>query len=99
MTFPRILGIEAVGVVDDDPSGDLAPGKQVVTLMCGMGRVFDGGSGDLPPEVLQGYVGRLASGTAGLGPIRVHRFGGSRQAHLDLEHNRTFGKHVVLTQH
>jgi NADPH:quinone reductase len=43
VTFPRVLGIEAVGVVDADPSGDLQSGQQVVTLMGGMGRVFDGG--------------------------------------------------------
>src|SRR3954466_5592434 len=43
VTFPRVLGIEAVGVVDAAPDGDLAPGQQVATLMGGMGRVFDGG--------------------------------------------------------
>ncbi len=269
VTFPRVLGIEAVGVVDDDPSGDLAPGQQVVTLMGGMGRVFDGGyaeytvvprgqviafasdlpwevigavpetlqtaygslttglelsqtqtllvrggtssvglaaatvakdlgattvlattrqpdrvqslldhgvdhalvddgrvadqvhdllgtgvdaalelvgtptlpdtlratrvhgtvcftgmlsnqwtipdfypieyiptgvrltgygggSADLPPEVLQDYLDRLANGSASLGPTSVHRLEDIREAHLDLEHNRSFGKHVVL---
>ncbi len=268
VTFPRVLGIEAVGVVDDDPSGHLAPGQQVVTLMGGMGRVFDGGyaeytvvprgqvipfasdlpwevigavpetlqtaygslttgldltdgqtllvrggtssvglaaatvakdlgatvlattrqpdrvqalmdhgvdhalvddgrvadqvhdllgtgvdaalelvgtptlpdtlratrvhgtvcftgmlsnqwtipdfypieyiptgvrltgysggSGDLPPTVLQDYLDRLADGSASLGPTSVHRLEDIREAHLDLEHNRSFGKHVVL---
>src|SRR4051812_37869959 len=43
VTFPRVLGIEAVGVVDAAPDGDLSPGQQVATLMGGMGRVFDGG--------------------------------------------------------
>ena len=43
MTFPRILGIEASGVIDLDPEGILAPGTQAVTMMGGMGRVFDGG--------------------------------------------------------
>jgi len=42
-SFPRVPGIEAVGVVDDDPSGHLAPGTQVATMMGGMGREFDGG--------------------------------------------------------
>jgi NADPH:quinone reductase-like Zn-dependent oxidoreductase len=271
VTFPRVLGIEAVGVVDDDPSGDLAPGQQVVTLMGGMGRVFDGGyaeytvvprgqvipfasdlpwevigavpetlqtaygslttgldlsqtqtllvrggtssvglaaatvakdlgattvlattrqpdrvqslldhgvdhalvddgrvadqvhdllgtgvdaalelvgtptlpdtlratrvhgtvcftgmlsnqwtipdfypidyiptgvrltgygggSADLPPEVLQDYLDRLANGSASLGPTSVHRLEDIREAHLDLERNRSFGKHVVLLQ-
>ena len=43
MTFPRVLGIEASGVIDLDPEGILAPGTQAVTMMGGMGRVFDGG--------------------------------------------------------
>ena len=43
VTFPRILGIEASGVIDLDPEGILAPGTQAVTMMGGMGRIFDGG--------------------------------------------------------
>ena len=46
VTFPRVPGIEAVGVVDADPSGELAPGQQVATMMGGMGRTFDGGYAD-----------------------------------------------------
>ncbi len=41
--FPRVLGIEAAGVVEADPSGRFVPGQQVVTMMGGMGRTFDGG--------------------------------------------------------
>ena len=58
---------------------------------------YGGDSTDLPPKVLQGYLDRLAAGTAGLGPIRVHHLDDIRTAHADLEHNLTFGKHVVLT--
>jgi NADPH:quinone reductase-like Zn-dependent oxidoreductase len=43
VTFPRVLGIEATGVVDDDPSGTYAPGQTVMTMMGGMGRAYDGG--------------------------------------------------------
>lgn len=42
-SFPRIPGIEATGVIASAPGGELAPGTQVVTMMGGMGRVFDGG--------------------------------------------------------
>ncbi|NUU17777.1 zinc-binding dehydrogenase [Cellulomonas humilata] len=42
-SYPRIPGIEAAGVVQDAPGGELAPGTQVVTLMGGMGRTIDGG--------------------------------------------------------
>jgi NADPH:quinone reductase len=46
VTFPRVPGIEAVGVVAKCPGGEFAPGQQVATLMGGMGRVFDGGYAD-----------------------------------------------------
>ncbi|WP_224089896.1 zinc-binding dehydrogenase [Arthrobacter sp. StoSoilB13] len=42
-TFPRILGIEAVGVVDAVGDGvDLEPGQKVATMMGGLGRSIDG---------------------------------------------------------
>ena len=40
--FPRILGIEAVGIVEDAPGTNLSKGDIVVTVMGGMGRTFDG---------------------------------------------------------
>src|SRR3954453_24064134 len=43
VTFPRVPGIEAVGVVDAAPDGDFEVGQQVATMMGGMGRTFDGG--------------------------------------------------------
>ncbi|MCL3778049.1 zinc-binding dehydrogenase [Actinomyces sp. 186855] len=43
MSHPRVLGIEASGVIDLDPEGVWAPGQQVATMMGGMGRAFDGG--------------------------------------------------------
>jgi NADPH:quinone reductase-like Zn-dependent oxidoreductase len=41
--FPRVLGIEAVGLVDDAPGGEFVKGDVVATAMGGMGRAFDGG--------------------------------------------------------
>lgn len=42
--FPRILGIECVGVVAETTDPDNLPeGKTVISLMGGMGRDFDGG--------------------------------------------------------
>lgn len=67
MSFPRVLGIEAAGLVDLDPEGLLPHGTQAATMMGGMGRVVDGGyaqyvvvprsqvitfSSDLPWEVI-----------------------------------------------
>ncbi|MBB2924302.1 alcohol dehydrogenase catalytic domain-containing protein [Cellulomonas cellasea] len=46
-SFPRIPGIEATGVVEAAPGGELAVGTQVVTLMGGMGRERDGGYAEL----------------------------------------------------
>ena len=43
VVFPRVLGIEATGVVVDCPGGELKPGTQVAAMMGGMGRTFDGG--------------------------------------------------------
>ena len=43
VTFPRVPGIEAVGVVAKCPGGEFPVGQQVATLMGGMGRTFDGG--------------------------------------------------------
>jgi len=43
VTFPRVLGIEATGLINLDPSGTFAPGQRVMTMMGGMGRVVDGG--------------------------------------------------------
>ena len=41
--FPRVLGIEATGVVEEAPGGEFSKGDVVATAMGGMGRVFDGG--------------------------------------------------------
>ena len=41
--FPRILGIEATGLVEEAPGEEFRRGDVVVTAMGGMGRSFDGG--------------------------------------------------------
>ena len=41
--FPRVLGIECVGIVDDTGGSDLVVGQTVVALMGEMGRAYDGG--------------------------------------------------------
>jgi len=40
--LPRVLGIECVGTVVRDPSGELEAGQRVAAMMGGMGRQFDG---------------------------------------------------------
>jgi NADPH:quinone reductase len=41
--FPRVLGIECVGVVEDGGGTGLAPGQTVAAVMGEMGRAYDGG--------------------------------------------------------
>src|SRR6478735_8532658 len=43
VVFPRVLGIEATGVVAAAPGGEFEPGQQVMAMMGGMGRTYDGG--------------------------------------------------------
>lgn len=42
VTFPRVLGIEAVGLVEAAPGGEFKMGDIVATAMGGLGRQFDG---------------------------------------------------------
>lgn len=52
VAFPRVLGIEAVGLVEEAPGNEFAYGDIVATAMGGMGRDFDGGYAEftLVPE-------------------------------------------------
>ena len=60
--FPRILGIEAVGVVEEAPGRELNQGDVVATVMGGMGRDFDGSYAEytcLPASQLQAIRSEL----------------------------------------
>ena len=41
--FPRVLGIECVGLVEDPNGSSFEKGQKVAAIMDGMGREFDGG--------------------------------------------------------
>ena len=43
VTFPRVLGIEATGIIEAAPGTDLPVGSKAAAMMGGMGRSFDGG--------------------------------------------------------
>lgn len=61
-TFPRVPGIEATGIVAAAPGGEFAPGTQVVTMMGGMGRAFDGGYAEyvlVPAAQVTGFTSAL----------------------------------------
>jgi len=43
VTFPRVLGIEATGIIEAAPGTDLPVGSKAAAMVGGMGRSFDGG--------------------------------------------------------
>lgn len=88
VTFPRVLGIEATGVVDLDTTGRLAPGQQVVTMMGGMGREFDGGYAQytcVPAEQVIPFKSDLDWATVGAVPEMLQTAYGSLTVGLDAQ--------------
>lgn len=60
--FPRVLGIECVGEVEQDPSETYERGQQVMAFMGGMGRDFDGSYAEyaiLPRTILYPFQSKL----------------------------------------
>jgi NADPH:quinone reductase-like Zn-dependent oxidoreductase len=87
VTFPRVPGIEATGTVDLDPAGVLAPGQQVVAMMGGMGRTFDGGYAEyvvVPRTQVVPFRSELSWETLGAIPETLQTAYGSLTTGLDL---------------
>ncbi|MCC8248348.1 zinc-binding dehydrogenase [Saccharothrix luteola] len=85
VTFPRVPGIEAVGVVDSDC--DLPTGQRVAAMMGGMGRVFDGGYAEytvVPRELLIPFASDLPWEVLGAVPETLQTAYGSLTTGLDL---------------
>jgi NADPH:quinone reductase-like Zn-dependent oxidoreductase len=85
--FPRVLGIEAVGVVENAPGGEFKPGQIVATAMGGMGRAFNGGYAEytaVPAEQVQAISTSLDWDTLGALPEMIQTAWGSltRSLHL-----------------
>ncbi|MCM2389826.1 zinc-binding dehydrogenase [Streptomyces albipurpureus] len=88
VTFPRVLGIEAAGIVDADPDGVLTPGQQVVTMMGGMGRTFDGGYAEytvVPRSQVIPFHSDVPWETIGAVPETLQTAYGSLTTGLDLQ--------------
>jgi NADPH2:quinone reductase len=86
VTFPRVLGIEATGVVAACPGGEFAVGQQVVTMMGGMGRTFDGGYADytcVPAGQVIAFHSTLDRATLGAVPEMLQTSYGSLTVGLD----------------
>jgi NADPH:quinone reductase-like Zn-dependent oxidoreductase len=78
--FPRILGIEAVGVVEEAPGGEFHKGDIVASAMGGMGRQFDGGYAEYtcpPVTQVQKIEVRLPWETLGAMPEMLETAWGS----------------------
>jgi NADPH:quinone reductase-like Zn-dependent oxidoreductase len=86
--FPRILGIEAVGVVEAAPGGAFQSGDVVATAMGGMGRDFDGGYAEyvcVPARQVQALRTRLPWEVLGAIPEMLQTAWGSLFKSLRLQ--------------
>jgi NADPH:quinone reductase len=88
VTFPRVPGIEAVGVVAECPGGELRPGQQVAALMGGMGRAFDGGYAEytcVPVSQAVPFRSQLDWAVLGAVPEMLQTANGSLDVGLDVQ--------------
>ena len=86
--FPRVLGIEAVGLVEAAPSGEFEHGDIVATAMGGMGRAFDGSYAQytcVPATQVQKLETKLPWETLGAIPEMLQTAWGSLFKSLRLE--------------
>jgi len=86
VTWPRVPGIEAVGVVADCPGGEFTAGQQVAALMGGMGRAFDGGYAEytcVPVSQVVPFRSGLDWAVLGAVPEMLQTASGSLEVGLD----------------
>jgi NADPH:quinone reductase-like Zn-dependent oxidoreductase len=86
--LPRILGIEAVGLVEEAPGGEFVKGETVATVEGGMGRQFDGGYAEytcVPARQVQRIRTDLPWEKLGALPIMLQTSWGSLFTSLRLE--------------
>ncbi len=86
--FPRVLGIEAVGVVENAPGGEFKPGQTVATAMGGMGRAFDGSYAEytsVPARQVQAITTSLDWDTLGALPEMMQTAWGALNSALRLK--------------
>ncbi len=86
VVFPRVLGIEATGVVASCPGAEFSIGQQVMAMMGGMGRVFDGGYAEytsVPATQVIAFRSDLDWETLGAVPEMLQTAHGSLTVGLD----------------
>jgi NADPH2:quinone reductase len=92
VVFPRIQGIECVGIVEEDPSNTYAKGQQVAAIMGGMGRFFDGGYAEFtlaPLEIIFPFKSNLPWHVLGAIPEMFQTVSGSLNQALEIEKGET----------
>lgn len=90
--FPRIQGIECVGMVENDPTNTFKKGQQVAAIMGGMGRFFDGGYAEyalVPKEIVFPFNSKLPWSTLGAIPEMFQTVSGSLNQALEIESGET----------
>lgn len=88
VTFPRVLGIEATGVVAAAPGNEFEVGQQVAAMMGGMGRTFDGGYAEftcVPASQVIPFRSDLEWSTLGAVPEMLQTAHGSLTVGLDAQ--------------
>jgi NADPH:quinone reductase len=92
VSFPRVLGIECVGEVEDDPSGEYEKGQKVAALMGGMGRDFDGGDAEyavLPKNIIIPFESDMGWDQLGAIPEMFQTVYGSLRLSLEIRRGET----------
>src|SRR4051794_19468566 len=92
VSLPRVLGIEATGVVAAAPGGEFEEGQQVAAMMGGMGRSFDGGYAEytsVPASQVIPFRSELDWATLGAIPEMLQTAHGSLTVGVDAQPGQT----------
>lgn len=90
--LPRVLGIECVGEVELDPSGEYPKGQQIAAMMGGMGRDYDGSYAEytvLPKSILYPIQSALPWEILGAIPEMFQTVFGSLHLALNIQAGET----------
>ncbi|MCS3869221.1 NADPH:quinone reductase-like Zn-dependent oxidoreductase [Chryseobacterium ginsenosidimutans] len=90
--FPRVLGIECVGEIIEDPSGEFKKGQKVAAFMGGMGRDFDGSYAEyavLPKSIISTFESNLPWEILGALPEMFQTVFGSLHLALKIKKEET----------
>lgn len=90
--FPRIQGIECVGLIEEDPSGTYAKGQKVAAIMGEMGREFDGSYAEytlVPLKIVFPFESNLPWEVLGAIPEMFQTVAGSIYEALDIKSGET----------